>query len=734
MTVVCTAAVLLSAALMFVVEPMFARMVLPMLGGTPAVWSTALVFYQVALLAAYLYVHWSTTRLGVGRQAVLHLALMAAAWTVLPVAIPAGWRPPAGDHPVPWLLALLAAALGPPFLVVASTGPLVQKWFAAAGGRRAPDPYFLYGASNLGSLAGLLAYPLVLEPRLRLAEQSGLWSWGYGALMAAMLVCALLTLRAGRSAAGARPAPGGEPPPVGEPAVPPGARRRFRWLALAFAPASLMMGVTTHITTDVAAVPLLWVGPLALYLLSFALAFARRPWLPHALWVRALPLLVVPLLVVLVGRPAHPLPLLLGLHALVLLVAAMVCHGELARDRPPARHLTEFYLWLALGGALGGLFNALLAPLLFDAVVEYPLAIVLACMLAPARGGPAAAARPRLLDLALPALVAAVAALTIQLVKAAGFPAARPLVVLLAAALSFPLYGFSRRPLRFALGVGAVLLVNPAGLAEEARALHAERSFFGVHRVLADTARGLNALYHGTTLHGVQRVRPRACGEPLGYYGRSGPLGEVFAALEGRGLHSVAVAGLGSGAVAAYARPGQRWTFFEIDPAVQRIADDPRYFCYLASAPVRPELVLGDARLSLERASQRFDLIVLDAYSSDAIPVHLLTREAVIVYRSRLAARGVLVFHISNQYFDLAPVVARLAGEAGLLCWVKHAPSGERERDAGLLPSTYAVAARRDADVGALAAAGGWRRLEPGPAAASWTDDYSSLFTVMRSR
>lgn len=722
------AAVLQSAALMFILEPMFARMVLPLLGGSPAVWNTALVFYQVVLLLGYGYVHGATSRLRPRMQVIVHLGLIVAAFACLPLALRAGGPPPVSGQPLGWLLFTLLASVGLPFLAVSTTGPLLQKWIAATPHPWARDPYWLYAASNFGSFLGLLAYPLLIEPRLTLMQQSRWWSWGFAALAAMVVGCAWVARRFATAPIEARDRGAAS----GAVALPLG--RRLRWALLAFVPSSLMMGATTHITTDIASVPLLWVIPLAVYLVSFVLVFARRPLLPHALCVRALPLLVLPLMVVMLARPAHPIVLIIGMHLSMLFMAAMVCHGELARDRPSTEHLTSFYLWLAVGGAVGGVFNAIIAPLAFRSVIEYPLVIGLACMLAPARGSGPVTTRVRVLDVALPFAIGIVPVLVVMISRWSGGEPNRLLIGSTAALLTFPLLRVSRRPLRFGLAIGILLLSNPIEVAIGAHQLVEARSFFGMHRVVADPVRGLHALYHGTTLHGVQRYLPTRSEEPIGYYGKSGPVGDVFEALGPSRVRSVAVAGLGAGGLAAYARPGQRWRFFEIDPDVKQIAADPRYFGYLSDAPADVEVVLGDARLSLARSDDRFDLIVLDAYSSDAIPVHLLTREALAVYQSRLTEHGVLVFHISNQYFDLAPVVGRLAADAGLQGWVRSSGRMKAEQIAqGLVQSHYAVVARRAEDVGPLAHDERWHRLEPGNVPL-WTDDYSSLFSVLRTK
>jgi hypothetical protein len=730
MLVAATVAVLISAFLLFFLEPMFARMVLPKLGGSPAVWNTALVFYQLTLLAGYGYVHWTTTRLGVRRQAVLHLLVMMAALVALPIAVPRGWQPPANDNPIPWLLALLAVAVGLPLFVVSTTGPLMQRWFAATSHRRASDPYFLYSASNLGSLAGLLSYPILWEPRLALAEQGRLWSWGYVALTAVTLICAIAMRRATLMPALAAAAPG--LPSVASPAPgeAPTPGTRLRWVLLALAPSSLMMGVTTHISTEIASIPLLWVLPLALYLATFILTFSRRPLFPHALMVRAMPLIVLPLVIAVLSHAVEPVVPITCLHLLALFVLAMVCHGELSRTRPPVEHLTEFYLWLAVGGSLGGIVNAIVAPLVFRTIVEYPLAVVLACVLAPSRAT-TISPRARVLDFVLPLVVLALGwGVAIGVAHLGAGDNSRRIGVTTAALLTFPVLSFSRRPLRFGLGVAALLLLNPDRFQHGTTTIERERSFFGTHRVVADSRRGLHLLYHGTTLHGIQSTStPR---EPLGYYTREGPFGDVFTAMQARGARSIAVMGLGAGGVGGYAAAGQRWTFFEIDPVVQRIANDPRDFTYLRDSPAKVRVVLGDARLSLAGSHDRFDVIVLDAYSSDAIPVHLLTREALALYLDRLAPGGVLLFHISNRHFRLAPVVARLALDAGLCARTRHFEADARQIAMGVLPSECAVLARRCEDLGAIETDPRWQVLRVPEKAPLWRDDFSSLWSVLR--
>ncbi len=732
-----------SAALLFLVQPMFARLVLPLLGGSPAVWNTALVFFQATLLAGYAYAHASTAWLGARRQAALHLVVLLLPLAVLPIAVPANWTPPANANPAPWLLALMAVAVGLPFFAVATTSPLLQKWFAAGGHRDAADPYFLYAASNIGSLLALLSYPLWIEPRLTLAAQSELWTWGYVGLVVLIVACAAALFRRGafalqtpRRAQDTRPASDENASDATRSTPAPTARQRARWVLLAFVPSSLMLGVTTYLSSEIAAVPLLWVIPLALYLLTFVIAFARREIFPRSLLVRALPIVVVPLVVALNMQATEPIGWLMLLHLAVFFVAALLCHSQLAAERPAAEHLTGFYLWLSIGGVLGGAFNALVAPVVFSVVAEYPLAIVLACWVGLWGVGPRAVAPVRRTDWMWPltvGLVAVVGVLALELTRWRELPAVAGVVF---GVLALGAFVVARYPLRFALSVAALLLAGSFYHGEKGRVLHAERSFFGVHRVTLDPTGHFRLLVHGMTLHGQQSLDPARRREPLTYYHRHGPIGDVLAAVARDPAKRIGVVGLGSGSLAAYAAPRQPWTYFEIDPVVEKLARDDRYFTFLRDSPGDIRVVLGDARRSIARERDAaFDGLIVDAYSSDAIPVHLVTREALALYARKLARGGVLAFHISNLHLDLEPVFANLAGEARLVCRVRDDTDvPEPERALGRAPSVWLVMARNAADLGALAHDSRWVAARTDPRQAVWTDDYSSLLSVFRWR
>ena len=766
MVLLFAATLLLSSTLVFLVQPMVGKMILPALGGTPAVWNTCMVFFQAALLAGYAYAHATVSYLGVRRQARVHLAVLILPLAVLPIRLAGGSGPPPEAMPVFWLLTQLLVAVGLPFFVITTTAPLLQKWFADTRHPSAKDPYFLYAASNCGSLLALLSYPLLVEPALALTEQSWVWTGGYAVMVLMIAVCAIAMWRSPRAEAEcgeglSRPADASlrangsgdagrlrvhpktlktdrlEASPTRVLGCTLTMGQRGRWLVLAAVPSSLMLGVTTHVTTNLAAVPLLWVVPLMLYLLTFVLVFARKPLIPHVWMVRCLPLVVIPAGLLIFFEP----PLLrwdsIALHMVAFFVVAMVCHGELVRQRPSVRHLTEFYLWMSAGGVLGGSFNAIVAPLVFSRLAEYPLMLVAACVLLPRVRTVRDTVRDRWLDLGLPALLALGAAASAGILLVTALKGTMSALVL----MCFPLLGFCfwfrHRPVRLGLTFGVILATSGWFIhVGEGRSRHVERNFFGVKEVMLDEKRGLCKLIHGNINHGSQSTAPARSREPLTYYHRTGPLGDVFAALNGtEQAANVAVIGLGIGSAACYAEPGQHFVFYEIDPAVARIAGDPDYFTFLAECRGTYEVVLGDGRLTLAKALDRhFGLIMLDAFSSDAIPTHLLSREALEVYVAKLADGGLLAFHISNRYLDLEPLLANLARDAGLIALSRtDFEIDEAERLGGKYPSHYVVMARQADDAAKLSANPSWRRAVGGDGVPVWTDQYCNILKLFRT-
>jgi hypothetical protein len=514
-----------------------------------------------------------------------------------------------------------------------------------------------------------------------------------------------------------------------------------RWILLAFIPSSWLLGVTTYLTTDLAAIPLLWTVPLAVYLFTYIVAFARGSDLWTHLASSLLPLIVVPLVLVLSAGLVQLF--WMPVHLLAFLIGALVCHGQLAASRPAPNHLTGFYLAVAAGGALGGAFNALLAPLIFDRLAEYPAAAVLACLVAPGAGtsGNARRLSQILTDLCLPSCVFAVSTILAVAGRDAVDTVAGITAVLIASGLGiYACVTGLRRPLRFALTAAAVLLAGALAERPGGRVVYRNRDFFGILTVMHDPRTNVNRLSHGNTLHGQQNLDASGRQEPSTYYARSGPIGQVFAMMEpelkAQPYLRVAVIGLGVGTLACYAQGGQNWTFYEIDPAVVRIAEEPRFFTYVSDARSRGvnlRIITGDARVRLEEAPEHVQqIIVLDAFSSDAIPVHLLTREAVRLYMSKLARPGVLALHLTNRYVDLEPVVAGLAAAAGLVCRIRRDVNLESaERDAGKQASIWAVMARTETDLGEVATDSRWLPLRVCPGARVWSDDYSDLASYL---
>lgn len=726
-------ALLLSSFLIFWVEPLFTKSVLPILGGSPRVWNTALVFFQVTLLAGYVYAHWTSRLMSARRQSIAQVALVAVAAVGLPVLAPEGWSPPADALPIPWLLSLFAVGIGLPFFALSSMAPTLQRWFSRLPHRDSDDPYFLYAASNLGSLLALLAFPMVLEPWLPLDLQNAAWGWSYGVLTLLVALAALYLWRRSpdgdREPAPEEPARAGTTPRNG----PVSWTDRITWIVLSFVPASLLHGVTSHITTDIAAVPLLWVVPLALYLLTFVLVFSRRSPIPHRWMLRVEPWVIVPLALFFEVMGAAYGPWALVVHLAAFFLLAMVCHGELARRRPEPRHLTEFYLWLSAGGALGGIFNAVVAPYLFEWGMEYPLMLAAAASLRPVlRGSDLVSWR----DLAWPAGLAAAVLLPAQLLGVSYLELPAPATWLIVCGLAVVVFGFRHRPIRFGLGVGVLLLVAFNVMSESPDTLVRARSFYGVLTVESEDGGRVHRLRHGTTVHGVQLVRPPDLRTlPVGYYDRQGPVGQIFRITNDPAtpdVDDVGVMGLGTGALACYGHSGERWTFYEIDPLVVRWARDTSYFHYLSECGQNAQVELGDGRLSLrERPDDSLDLLVLDAFTSDAVPVHLLTREALDLYLDKLTDHGLLLFNTSNRFVNLSPVLARLAEAAGVSARAQfYTPGLDTPHREHIYTSEWVLMTRDNRWLSWLEGRN-WRPLRPEDGVGLWTDRYSNVLGIV---
>jgi len=708
------AAVFASAALVFLVEPMVAKLVLPLLGGSPAVWNTSLAFFQIALLVGYGYAHLLQRLKSVRRQALVHTVALVLAAAVLPLRITGLLGEPSVNWPIPWLLGALALSLGAPFAVLSATAPLVQAWYARAAAKEGRTPYGLYAASNLGSLLALLAYPILVEPLLRLPTQRLLWTLGYG-LFAVLM--ATLAWRAARAAEGtAAPAEAAPAPPVTWP-------QRLIWIGLAAIPSSLMMGVTTHLTMDVASAPFLWVAPLALYLLTFVLVFGDRqrfpPWL--ALFLHAASLGVC---VAMIPFHAGHIAVQMGVTLTAFFFAALVCHQALYFRRPEAGRLTEFYLWMSLGGVIGGGFNAFLAPVIFDRVYEFPLVLVLSCL-----------ARPWRRRLPNPwewtAIVASiiVCALVVTLVSQYQYRAELTALLILPAAAAFLL----RDTMPGFTAVILALTVASTVIGDRAHTTFTARSFFGVLRESQTDVPGLGGavrmLTNGTTLHGAQALNPAYRCKPLIYYADSTPIARAFRSVQARKpTATLAAVGLGTGTAGLYARPGDSFTFFEIDPLVVRLANDPAHFSYTTTCAQTPiQFVLGDARLTLgKQPDGKFDVLLIDAFSSDAVPVHLLTAEAIKGYLAKVKPDGLVILHLSNRNLELLGPTQAAVKAAGAFSLVQDYQKDYRSPPLSESGENVVVAAHSWEAFGTLRNDPAWETHD-GHYARAWTDDYANL-------
>ena len=706
-----------SAALLFCVQPMVGRLLLPTLGGSPQVWTTCLLFFQAALLTGYGLAHLLSTRLGLRGQLVTHIAALLVAAAVLPIALPEASTdiPQHGLGPALWALWALAVAVGPPFVALSMNSPLLQRWFSLSGAPGADDPYFLYAASNAGSFLGLLGYPVLVEPWLGAASQTRWWAVAYGAMLVLVALTAAATWR---SASAARQVTSEQRPSRD---APPSRLGQLKWVALAAVPSSLLMGATTFLTTDLAAIPLLWVIPLAIYLLTWIATFAPRPWIGVPLLARALPILVVAWLLLDLTEATEPAWALVLFHLLTFAAAALLCHGRLAEDRPAPVHLTRFFLLTSLGGVLGGCFNALVAPALFVDLWEYPIAVIAACAALPMQG------RPRFSDALWPLLVGGVALAGALLGPKLGLSAGPAATLVIFGVPVLGAWLLSDRPVRFTIAAALVLLVAPLAPSPTGAVVRCERSFFGVQRVTTDATGRFDQVVHGHTLHGRQWRHGPTC-EPLAYYHPEGPLGDIALARVGR-FDNVAMVGVGAGSMLYYRPESARWWVVDIDPATWVLAR--QHFTFLRACPPNPdarqqtEEVLADGRIAFEGLpkARKFGAIVIDVFSSDAIPVHMLTCEAFDVYLAHLEEDGLLAFHASNRYLDVVSVLAAVGHDRGLSVLVRD--DKRSHRAAGSEPSRWVAMTRAPTHFGLLQGAKGW--CAPRRHDRVWTDDFNDL-------
>jgi hypothetical protein len=723
------AAILMSAGLLFAVQPMFTKMVLPRLGGAAAVWSVAMVFFQATLLAGYAYAH-LLTRFAPGRRAVLiHLSVLLIACFVLPLHLPSGWGQPPLRGQAFWLLGLFAASIGLPFFALAANGPLMQAWFVRTDHPSACDPYFLFAASNLGSFLALISYPIVVEPFLPLGEQTRLWTVGFYVLILMIALCGVLMLRSAKSSPATAIVPSQE-------TTPPTWRDSFGFVGLAAVPSGLLLAVTLHISTDVAAVPLFWVVPLALYLLTFVIAFQSHPIVSHSLVVKAFPFVVLALVILMIISPFSTIVEIVSVHLGAFFVIALLCHGELARRRPAPQFLTTFYMWISAGGTIGGIGVGLIAPQVFNWVAEYPLFIALSVLCMPLALSTKGAAQ-YLLFCAL-----ALAAVLLTILMSSGLKLDDNVITLFIGALLGLTVYFWWAPSAFAAIIAFVLVLGHYQY-NDAINNFVVRNFFGV-LAAAETADGrFRLLWHGGIGQGAQQIRDRdgkpITGRPemISEFQAGAGIAQAFDAVRARvsGPINYAVIGLGTGSLTCQARPEDSAIYYELDPDVIRIARDPKLFNFVSACRPDISIVQGDARLTIASASDAsYDLIFVDAFIGAAIPIHLLTREAMAVYLRKLKPNGIVAIHVSNYHLELATVVAGVADANGAITRLYQGGDvSENASEQKWVPIVTAVA-RKDEDFGALARSKFWPVLRPDPGQRVWTDDYSNVLGALVRR
>ena len=662
--------IFLSAFLLFQIQPMIAKMILPWFGGSAAVWITCMLFFQAGLLGGYIYAHWSVRYLKPKTQTLLHAALLLFSLAVLPVAPAQGWKPTGGEDPIFRILAVLTVSAGLPYLLLSTTSPLIQAWYARK--YNSALPYKLFALSNLASLLGLLAYPFLVEPNVTLRGQSLFWSGAYAVFVSLALGAALYTVR-GMSSKGTKT------PTVTDSCLkPPSLRERALWVILACTSSVLLLSVTNHLTQNVTSIPFLWILPLSLYLLSFILCFDyenlyRRKW-----YVWPLMLALGGMSYGLLSWNSHTsLKLVIAVFCSGLFACCMFCHGELVKRKPSPQYLTSFYLMLSIGGALGGVLVGLVAPKVLPGYFELPLGL-------------------------------SVCALLLLSVNFRG----RWLTDLIG----------------FALAVGVVVTCGQYISSFSESSLVMNRNFYGGLRILEydkGTENERRFIVHGTITHGVQYTSSERSHEAVSYYGPSSGVGMALKYLR-RSPVKVGVIGLGAGSLAVYARPGDLFRFYEINPLVERLARQK--FTYLADCRGKVEVVPGDARLSLEREQpQQYDLLAVDAFSGDSIPVHLMTREAIDLYFRHLNPGGVLALHITNSHLDLGPVAEKLGRAAG-----KYAVlvSSERDSDNEIYGADWVLMSSYPLEPQALRKVS--TRLVERPELRLWTDDYNNLFQTLK--
>ncbi len=719
-----------SAFLLFSVQPFFAKMVLPLLGGSPAVWSVAMVFFQAMLLAGYLYAHFVSRYLTPRIAAFIHLFVMAAALLFMPIAVPAGWETPPDQGQPFWLLGLFAVSVGLPFFAVSANGPLLQDWFAKSGHPHSDDPYFLYGASNLGSFASLFLFAALIEPRLAVPEISQGWMGGFIVLVALIIVCAVF------SGSGYFPSKNSDMVRAQSILTMPVSKLQVaKWIGLSFIPSGLLVAVTAHISTDVAATPFVWIIPLAIFLLTFVFAFARRRIFSVSVLSASTTILAVGALAsATVGYMMPVLPNLL-LNLVFFFSAALLCHTVLVDQRPAPDRLTTFYLWMSFGGVLGGIFTSILAPFIFTRIVEYPILVILSLFCIPDTWQ----GNKKLLILA--SCAAAILATIISNPAFADAYVRDHKIIFIMAFCVFAIFSHLYLLRDQSWLIVQIILISGLlfGSTGAKEIISIERSFFGVISAYESPDKKYILMSHGSTVHGaMEKTDDGKKPEPLTYYHRSGGIAKsLFAAQQKWGLAplgrnaNVGVIGLGTGSILCHRKPNEDWVSFEIDAAVTAMASDPSIFRFVPECGQNDPIIIGDARLKIaEQPDGKFDYLLIDAFSSNSIPVHLMTDEAFQLYFSKMAHDGVLAIHISNRYLELASIIQAIAAKNGYSGRIGAFDVDEKQRQMHIDSSLVVVLAKTEAALGSMTQNQQWSKL-PDLGTKPWTDNSSDLLGAL---
>jgi hypothetical protein len=720
MVAIYTLTSILSAFLVFFIQPVVAKIALPTLGGVPAVWNGCMLFFQATLLGGYLYANVLTNRVPLKAQPVIHMLLLFAALLVFPMSFVGREAVDPSIQPMTWLLWMLAYSVGIPFFVISASAPLLQRWFSHTNHKDAANPYFLYAASNIGSMSALLLYPFVVEPFLALFNQVDIWETGVTALSVLFIGVSVFLWK--RSV----------PQVVVDPKV-EGAKHtqnvqkiswkeRGSWVIFSAVPASLLYGVTTYITTDIAPIPLLWVLPLALYLITFIIVFSSREWSILRLQVCHAPLVALSLLMMKTNGIG-----VLIIHVVTFFIIALSVHWELSKRKPAVKHLTEFFLWMSLGGVLGGAFNTLVAPWVFNDIYEYPIMLLLSCLLLPMSESFRTQVRtyPKtIIGCIMLGAVAVGLAITDTVwmdisLETAGTVLMALFGVSLAATIFLSLY-FQKRQLVFVVITAAITFTFSVlvGAFDHVKVVSKERSIFAAYKVQYNAHDKVYELAHGTTVHGIQLDDPERKLEVKGYY--TG----ILPYLKTKSPKNVGVVGLGIGVLACTGESQDQYDLYEIDPLIHRIAADTRFFSYLRDCAPEQEVIIGDARLQLEKKPEGYyDVLLMDAFNSNAIPMHLVTEEAIGMYFEKLKSDGLLLLNISNRYVDLRATLSSIGHQFdGMRVFSRSYKAKKQfEYSSDWMAMTY------DANEADMLLNDEWEEMEFSQPDFVWSDNYSNI-------